>query len=106
VVVPNTPVIPENIKPTFTITVKPQHVVLRIRRAGAESVRVLTRKLGDANWIDLGRWSRAVFQDERPVATPGVPEAREYCVQAYIGDEAVGQLSDTKMVVFLNTMAA
>lgn len=106
VIAANSPVNPENIKPTFTISVTPQHVRLRIRRPGAESVHVYCRKPGELNWTDLGRWTRAEFLDTRPLTTPGTPEVREYCVHAYIGDEMVGQPSDTKMIVFTGTMAA
>ena len=106
VIAPNPQVVPAALKPQVTVSVTMGVVRLRVRCPGAESYLVLVRLAGQPGWTPLDRFTRASYDDSRPLAHAGVPEVREYIVQAYIGDEPVGQPSDPKVVVFAGQMAA
>lgn len=106
-VIAQTPqVVPAALKPLVTASVTMGVVRLRVRCPGAESYLALVRLAGQPGWTPLDRFTRASYDDSRPLAHAGVPEVREYIVQAYIGDEPVGQPSDPKVVVFAGQMAA
>ncbi|HEY2953068.1 MAG TPA: hypothetical protein VGK40_10820 [Verrucomicrobiae bacterium] len=106
VVADNPPIDPKAVKPSLTLTVHMGFVRVRVKRNGAESVGVFCRKSGQADWTFLARATRAVYDDQMPLAHSGVPELREYRVQGFIGDTQVGQPSDPKLVVFAGAMAA
>lgn len=106
VVSPNTPVDPATIQPSFNITTQRNSVRLRIKREGAQSTNVYTRKVGQMDWLFLARVNLSLFEDSRPLSQPGVPEVREYMVRGVIGDEEVGLPSETRTVVFAGEMAA
>ena len=106
VVAHNPPVDPTTIRPVIKLTTHINCVRVRIQRKGAESVNVYARVLGQLEWTFLARANRAVFDDLRPLANPGVAEVREYMVNGVIGDSQVGVPSDAKTVVFAGELAA
>lgn len=106
VIAPNPQVVPAALKPQVTVSVTMGVVRLRVRCPGAESYLVLVRLAGQSGWTPLDRFTRASYDDTRSLAQAGVPEVREYMVQAYIGDQPVGQPSDPKVVVFGGQLAA
>ena len=106
IVSPDTPIDPATIQPEITVAAQMSEVHVRINRKGAESVALFVRTLGQVSWTYLARATRSTYLDTRPLSQPGVPEIREYMAQGYIGDTAVGLVSQSKMVIFTGAIAA
>ena len=77
------------------------HVRVTGRKNYAESVDIQMRRVGTAPWTTVVSKRRTFpFDDQTPLAQPGVPEQREYRLVPFIGDTAVGQPSDAVSVLY------
>lgn len=86
-----------DIKPALTALSERGHVRLTGTKNYAETVNLyLRRKAGPVGeWTLVGiKRKRFPFDDQTPLAVPGVPEEREYMARGVIGDDEVGQDSD------------
>lgn len=92
-----------DIKPVLTAVAGRGHVRLSGSKNYAETVNLyLRRKAGPAGeWTVIGiKRKHFPFDDEIPLAVPGVPEEREYMARGVIGDDEVGQDSDIVTVTY------
>ena len=87
-------------KAQMTAAVYPGKVTIKFIKKGVEGVNVYTRLKGTSNFIKLAYDSHSPYEDNRPLATAGVPENREYMVMGVLNDEEIGQPSDIVAVVF------
>lgn len=67
--------------PTFKIRVKAgpgnQHVIIRYSKHGRDGVVIESRRAG-GDWEQLRIHMASLFEDKRPLLTPGQPELRDY----------------------------
>jgi hypothetical protein len=91
---------PDTIKPSLVATAARGYVRLTGSKNHAETVNLYMRRKGAA-WILIApKRKRFPFDDQTPLATPGVPEEREYMARGVIGDDEIGQDSDIVSAVF------
>ena len=89
------------IKPTINVEAQPGHVRITGSKDYAELVNIYMRLVGATAWTLVGiRRKKFPFDDQTPLKTPGVPEAREYMARGVIGDDEVGDPSDIVPVTF------
>lgn len=97
----DTPVDPDTVKPTITGEAMPGHVRIRGRKKGAKAMNIYRRLKGQTTWaLVAGNRSKFPFDDDAPLAQPGVPETREYSVIGTISDAEVGLRSDIVSVTY------
>lgn len=96
----DTPFDPTTYQPKVEAQTFPGHVTLKFTKKGVDGVNVYERLKGDATWTKLSFDSHSPYVDNRPLAQPAVPEAREYMCIGVIHDAEVGQMSDIVSVVF------
>ena len=61
-------------------------------RGHIDTVKAQMRR-GSGAWTTVGMAVRSPWTELTPLAQPGVPETREFCVRAVVADEEIGQLS-------------
>ncbi len=91
---------PDAIKPSLIATAERGHVRLTGSKNRAETVNLHMRRKGAAWTLIAPKRKRFPFEDQTPLATPGVPEEREYMARGVIGDDEIGQDSDIVSAVF------
>ncbi len=90
-----------SIKPRIKAEAVPGHVRITGTKNYAELVNIYMRIVGTANWVLVGiKRKKFPFDDQTPLKTPGVPEAREYMARGVINDEEIGEPSDIVQVTF------
>ncbi len=72
-----------------------QCVRIRFKKFGRQGVVVWSRRGGGA-WEKLGIDLNSPYVDQRPLLTPGTPEVRDYRLQFYDDDAAIGDFSPTQ----------
>jgi hypothetical protein len=96
----NTPVAspPDVIKPTVRAVALPG-CCSQLTYPKRDFDGVLAQSLrGNGDWETIGVKIRASFTDDRPPATPGQPEIRQYRLRYMDGDTPVGEWSDVVSV--------
>ena len=89
------------IKPKIKLESQPGHVRVTGSKDYAELINIYMRLVGTTKWTLVGiRRKRFPFDDQTPLATPGVAETREYMAVGVNGDDEVGQPSDIVTVTF------
>ncbi|MES2709771.1 MAG: hypothetical protein V4726_24450 [Verrucomicrobiota bacterium] len=92
-----------DIKPVLNALAERGHVRISGSKNYAETVNLyLRRKAGPVGeWTLIGvKRKRFPFDDQTPLAVPGVPEEREYMARGVMGDDEVGQDSDIVSVTY------
>lgn len=98
---------PDTFKPTGKAELFPGEVKLSFKKSQADGVYIYSRTLtsGDSDPSNPSPSDEAEFNiialdlhspyvDNRPLATPGKPEVREYYFRAMLNDQKIGQPSD------------
>jgi hypothetical protein len=89
--------------PTFTLKTEGigaggcHCVKIRIKRYGHYAVALYSRR-GTGTWELLGIAAKAVYEDERPLLTPGQPEIREYRAIFWDAGAENGSFSDPSAI--------
>ena len=91
---------PDAFKPKLTATVFPGTVRLEFVKGPTDGININCRLKGQAAWKFVSRDTNSPYEDHPPLAQPGVPEAREYCARAVLGDQEIGQMSDIVSVTY------
>jgi hypothetical protein len=73
---------------------------VRFRKKGVDAMNVYALDEASGKLIFLARQSKSPYRDKRPLAVEGKPEKRSFRLRGVIGDEEIGQLSDTMVIVF------
>ena len=89
---------------TFKTTLKAQQegsgVVIKFTKSQTEGVNLYARLRGEPGWTFLARDTFSPYVDNRPLATAGTAETREYKARGVIDDAEIGLDSDIVSVVF------
>ena len=91
---------PATFKTKLTVLVEGGHVVIRFTKGQSEGVNVYARLRGQFAWTFLARDTYSPYVDNRPLATAGVAETREYMARGVLTDAEIGVDSDIVSVVF------
>lgn len=91
---------PDAHQPELTAEAFPGHVKLEFTKDPTDGVNLYTRLQGQPTWTYLARDTNSPYIDNRPLATPGQPEQREYHARGVINDEEIGQMSEIASVSF------
>ena len=87
-------------KPVISAETFPGHVTIRFTKKGAQGVNIYGRLNGEGEWTKLAFDGHSPYIDNRPGATPGQSENREYMAIGVVHDTEIGQMSDIISVVF------
>ena len=89
------------IKPRIKVEAQPGHVRLTGSKDYAQAYNVYMRVVGTTAWILVGsNRMKFPFDDQTPLKTPGVAEAREYYARGVNSDVEVGVPSDIVTATF------
>jgi len=91
---------PHTYKPKITAELKPGYILLNFIKAGVDAVNIYFRIKGTSDWKFLARDTQTPYMDASPLASPSVPEAREYMAIGVVGDEEFGLISDIVTAVY------
>lgn len=91
---------PGKCKPSLKVMIVGGKVIIKFRKNGADAVNLYTRLAGESQWTKLARDSSSPCMDPRPLATPNVPEVREYMAMAEYKDVEVGLPSTIASLVY------
>jgi hypothetical protein len=86
--------------PEVRIQVAPGRVRLQWKKRRMSGVRVYGRLAGQTQWQFLGVDTKSPYDDRRPLASPGVPELREYRLRYLKDDDEIGPFSNLLTVTF------
>ena len=93
--------LPADIKPSLRAEAQRGQVRLSGRKNYAETVNIYLRRKGEPAFrLLVAKRKTFPFDDQPPLAQPGVPEEREYRAIGVIGDDEIGQPSDIVAAVF------
>jgi hypothetical protein len=87
-----------NKSPSLSVEAQPGFVRLSFRKMGFDSVNVYARLRGESAWHFVARDTHSPYNDHRPLATPGVPEVREYRLVGVVKDEEQGLPTDAASI--------
>ena len=87
-------------KPEISLSLSGGRIKLDFTKGECEMVAIYSRLEATADWTRLGTDMHNPYYDTRPLATPGVPETREYRVIGIIDDQETGQPSDIARILF------
>jgi len=85
---------PDTYKQKLTAQVIGDHVQLKFPIGATDGINLYWRIKGQTAWKFLSRDTNSPYNDHTPLATPGVPEVREYQAFGVLNDEQIGQPSD------------
>jgi len=91
---------PDTYKQKLTAQVIGDHVQLKFPIGATDGAIINWRIKGQVAWKFLSRDTNSPYNDHTPLATPGVPEVREYQAFGVLNDEQIGQPSDIVSVTF------
>ncbi len=91
---------PHTYKPKLAAEIKPGYILLTFVKAGVDAVNIYYRVKGNADWKFLARDTQSPYMDASPLASPTVPETREYMAIGVVGDEEFGLASDIVTAVY------
>jgi hypothetical protein len=91
---------PNTFKPKLKATVKPGEVVIGFEKGGADGVVIYCRIRGTLPWRKLAIDMNAPYNDTAPLATPNIPEVREYMARGILNDVEIGLESDIVTATF------
>jgi hypothetical protein len=91
---------PITYKPKLTVTVLPGQVRLGFEKLGADGVAIYSRLRGILPWRKVGTDTSSPYFDTTPLATPNVPEVREYMARGILDDVEIGLESDIVTATF------
>jgi hypothetical protein len=86
--------------PKIKALVMPGRVRIDFVKDKLSGVNIYSRLSGELTWVKLAYDSYTPYSDSRPLATPGVPEHREYMAIGVIRDEEVTQQSSIIEAIF------
>lgn len=96
-----TEVDPVTYTPEMTAEAMPGHVRIQGRKKGVQAMNIYRRLKGQTAWqMATTNRTRFPWDDDAPLAQPGVPETREYSVIGVIAGEEVGQRSAIAEVTY------
>lgn len=78
----------------------PGRVRIDFVKDGLDGVHIYARLKGQTTWAKLALDTYSPYEDNRPLATAGQPEHREYMAIGVLHDEEVTQQSDIVEAVF------
>jgi hypothetical protein len=91
---------PATYKTTLKVRIVAGAPEIKWTKKGVDGVRIYWRLRGSSTWNFLDRDNKSPYRDTRPLASPGVPEHREYMARGFINDAEIGLDSDVVSVVF------
>lgn len=91
---------PATFKPVLRLGIVGGQVRVDFTKGECDSVAVYGRLRGTAAWVRLGIDSDSPYFDTRPLASPGVPEVREYMARGMTDDAEVGIESDIVSITY------
>jgi len=91
---------PNTFKPKIKATVRPGEVLISFEKGGADGVVVYSRLRGTLPWHKLAIDMNPPYNDTAPLATPNVPEVREYMARGILDDVEIGLESDIVTATF------
>jgi len=91
---------PNTYKPKIKATVLPGQVRLDFTKAGVDGLVFYSRPQGTLPWTKLAMDTNPPYFDTRPLATPNVPEKREYMARGILDDVEIGLESDIVAATF------
>jgi len=91
---------PRTFQPKIKARTEPGRVRLQFQKKGADRLAFYWRLPGSAEWEKIGEDSNPPFYDSRPLATPGVPEVRDYRARGILNDIEIGEFSNIVTVTF------
>ena len=91
---------PLTYKTVLKVQLVPGGVRVDFTKKGADGVFIYMRVRGSATWRKIGMDTEAPYIDTTPLATPGVPETREYMARGFLHDAEIGQDSDVVSITF------
>ena len=90
----------ETYKASITAEAFSGYVRIKFRKGQTDGVIIYVRLKGQTVWKFLARDTNSPNDDHTPLATPGVPEVREYQAFGVLNDEQIGQPTDIVSVTF------
>jgi hypothetical protein len=96
----STPFDPNTYKPEFKVSLVAGEIRFDFKKKGADAVAIYARLAGQTTWIKIGTDTSSPYIDGRPLATPGVPETREYMLRGMIKDDEIGIDSDVARIAW------
>ncbi len=91
----------EHPRPTYKIKLKHgaqnDHAVIRYSRHGRDGILIQSR-CGGGGWEDLAVCTGSVYEDKRPLLTPGQPELRDYRLCYWGSGVPFGEWTDVTTV--------
>jgi hypothetical protein len=85
---------PGTYKPVISVELKGGLITLEFKKKGVDALAMYGRLRGTLGWTKIGIDTSSPYIDGRPLATPGVPEIREYMARGMLDDEEIGLESD------------
>lgn len=101
IITPGATLDPNNYKPTPKAAIFPGHVRITGKKLGASALNIYSRIQGSAQWkLIAASRTRFPYDDDAPLAAPGVPEVREYMAIGVVADNEIGQPSGIVSVTY------
>ena len=91
---------PATYKPVLKASIAPGGVSIGFTKKGVDSMAIYMRLRGTSAWHKLGVDTTSPYLDSTPLASAGVPEAREYLARGVLNDEEIGLDSDVVSATF------
>jgi uncharacterized protein YqgV (UPF0045/DUF77 family) len=91
---------PHTYKPKLSAEIKPGYILLTFVKAGVDAVNIYYRVKGNGDLKFMARDTQSPYMDASPLASPAVPETREYMAIGVVGDEEFGLASDIVTAVY------
>ena len=91
---------PGTFKTVLKVTVDGGQIKITFTKGETDGVVIYSRLRGSQGWTKLGLDTGSPYYDTRPLATPGVPETREYMARGVLDDEEIGLDSDIVSLTF------
>ena len=85
---------PSTYKPVLKVSIEGGNIRLDFTKKGVDAVAVRCRQRGTAAWTKIGTDSGSPYYDTAPLASPNMPEVREYMGMGVIDDIEIGLPSD------------
>lgn len=91
---------PQTFKSVLKLSIVGGQIRVDFIKGECDSVAIYCRLRGTQGWTKLGTDSRSPYYDTNPLASPNVPETREYMAMGIIDDVEIGLPSDIVSIVF------
>lgn len=90
---------PATAKPVLSLELDGGKVLIKFNKGTFDGVVIETQRGAETAWMQLDKALNSPYQDTRPVASPGVAEARRYRAMYLKKNASVGQWSATSTIL-------